>query len=94
MGSMDIIKPLSTVLSSTVNKSKQSVKNYWEHRESNRGLLCEKQVCYLCTMLPSFKWEGWWLRADKKDLIESDSSEKDEDDGIAGLKSGGGIAQR
>ena len=49
MGSMDIIKPLSTVLRNAVNKSQQyREKNSWECRESNSGLLGEKQVCYLC----------------------------------------------
>ena len=53
MGLIGIIKPLSTVLSSAINKSKQHLeKNYWECRESNLGLLDEKQVCYLCAMQP------------------------------------------
>ena len=54
MGSIDIIKHLSTVLSSDVNKSQQHlVKNSWECRESNPGLLGEKQSCYLCAELPT-----------------------------------------
>ena len=53
MGLIGIIKPQSTVLSSAINKSKQHLeKNYWECRESNLGLLGEKQVCYLCAMQP------------------------------------------
>ena len=48
MGSIDIIKPLSTVLSCAINKSQQNQdKNSWECRESNLGLLSELQVCYL-----------------------------------------------
>ena len=36
---MDIIKPLSTVLSSAINKSQQhQVKNSWELQELNLGL--------------------------------------------------------
>ena len=43
--------PLSTVLSSAINKSQQhEEKNYWERRESNLMLLGEKQVCYLCAI--------------------------------------------
>ena len=49
MGSIDIIKPLSTVLSNAINESQQHYeKNSWEHQESNPGLLDEKQKCYLC----------------------------------------------
>ena len=51
---IDIIKPLSTVLSSSINKSQQhQEKNCWECRELNPGLLGEKQVCYLRAMHPS-----------------------------------------
>ena len=47
------IKPLSTILSSAVDKSQQhQEKNSWQCRESNPGLLGEKQVCYLCTLKP------------------------------------------
>ena len=53
MGSIAIIKPLSTVLSSAVKKSqKYQEKNSWEHRESTPGQLGKKQVCYLCAMQP------------------------------------------
>ena len=54
MGSIDIIKRLSTVRGSAINKSQQHhEKNYWEHQESNPGLLLgELQVCYLCAMQP------------------------------------------
>ena len=45
------MKPLSTVLSSAVNKAQQhQEKNYRERRESNPGLLGEKQVCYICAL--------------------------------------------
>ena len=51
MGSIDIIKPLSNVLSSAINKSHEhQEKNTLECRELNLGLLGEKQVCYLCAM--------------------------------------------
>ena len=47
---------MSTVLSSTVNKSQQhriySVNKLWKHQESNQGQLGEKPECYLCAMLP------------------------------------------
>ena len=53
MGSIDIIQPLSTVRRSTANISQHhKEKNRWECRESNPGLLGEKQVCYLFAMLP------------------------------------------
>ena len=53
MGSIDIIKALSTVLSCAVNMSQQHrEKISCECRESNLGLLGEKQVCYLCAMPP------------------------------------------
>ena len=53
MGTIDIVRPLSTDLSVAVNKSQQHrEKNSWERRESNPGLLGEKQVCYLCAMQP------------------------------------------
>ena len=53
MGLIDIVKPLSTVLSSAVNNSQQhQEKNSWECQESNPGPLDEKQVCYLCAMQP------------------------------------------
>ena len=47
MGLIDIIKPLSSVLSSAVNKSQQhQEKKSWESLELNRGLLGEEQICY------------------------------------------------
>ena len=53
MGSIDIIKPLPTVLSSGVNKSQQhQEKKSWERRESNLGPLGEKQECYLRALQP------------------------------------------
>ena len=48
MGSIDIVKPLSSVLGSAVNKSRHNQeKNYLTHRESNPDLLGEKMSC-LC----------------------------------------------
>ena len=48
MGSIDIIIPRSIVLGSAINKSQQhQEKNYWECRESNPGLLGEKQFCVI-----------------------------------------------
>ena len=53
MGLIGIIEPLSTVLSSAVIKYQQHrEKNSWERRESNSGLLGEKQERYLCAMQP------------------------------------------
>ena len=47
MGQIYIIKPLSTVLSSAVNKSQQNhEKNSWECKESKPGPLGEKQLYY------------------------------------------------
>ena len=44
MGLIDIIKPLSTVLSSAFNKPQQhQEKNSWERQESNPGLPGGKQ---------------------------------------------------
>ena len=55
MGSIDIIKPLSNVLSSAINKSHEhQEKNTLECRELNLGLLGEKQVCYLSAMYPPY----------------------------------------
>ena len=47
MCSIDIIKPLATVLSSAVNKSQQP-----QRKNSTPGLLGEKQVCHLCALQP------------------------------------------
>ena len=53
MGLIGIFKPLSTVLSSAINESQQhQEENSWELRETNQGLLGEKQVCHLCAMQP------------------------------------------
>ena len=55
MDSIDIIKLLSTVLSSAIKESQQhQEKNSWECWESNPGLLGEKQVCNLCAMQKIF----------------------------------------
>ena len=44
---IDIIKPLSTVLSNAIKKCLQHLtKYYWESRESNWGPLGAKQECY------------------------------------------------
>ena len=57
MGLIDIIKPMSTVLSSVVNKSPQDQeKNSNEHQESNPGQQGEKQVCCLCAMQSTLEW--------------------------------------
>ena len=49
----DLIKPMSTVLSSVINKCQQhQEKICWERWEPNPGLLGEKQVCYLCAIQP------------------------------------------
>ena len=51
MGSIDIIEPLSTVLSSAANNSQQDQKkNSWKRQESNPGPLGEKRERYLCSM--------------------------------------------
>ena len=53
MGSIDIIKCLSTVLSTAINKSQQHwKKNYWERGDSNPRLLGEKIERHLCAMHP------------------------------------------
>ena len=53
MGLIDIIKPLSSVLSSAINKSRQhQEKTSCECQELNRGL-GKKQLCYLCTSVLS-----------------------------------------
>ena len=51
-----IIEPLSTALSSALNKSQQHQKKiFWEGRQSNLGLLIETQ----CYAAPSH--DEWWL---------------------------------
>ena len=53
MGLADIIKPMSTVLSSGVKKSQQHLdKDSCERRELNPGLLGEKQICYMLYAAP------------------------------------------
>ena len=53
MGSINIIKPLFTVLSSVDNKSQLlQEKYYWKCQDLNPGRLGEKQVCYLCAIHP------------------------------------------
>ena len=48
-----IIKLLSAVLNSAVNKSQQhQEKNSWERRDLNFGPLGENQECYLCVASP------------------------------------------
>ena len=56
MGSIDIIKPLSTVLSSTVNKCQlHQEKNLWECRESNPGCWVRGSsmvpLCYAASLI-------------------------------------------
>ena len=65
MGLIDIIKPLSIVLSSAVEKFLQHTeKNSWECQELNLGLLGEKQerilpLCYTASLgVPKFVKEG------------------------------------
>ena len=54
MSSIDIMKPLSTVLSSAIIKSQQhQEKISKECRESNLGLLGEKQVCAMQPYSPT-----------------------------------------
>ena len=54
MALIEIIKPLSIVLSSAFNKSQQhQEKNSWDAQELNPGLLGEQQVCCLCAMQPN-----------------------------------------
>ena len=58
---IDIIKHLSTILSSAVNKSLQrEEKNSWGHQDSNPGLLDEKQLGYLCAMQPPAATDLIW----------------------------------
>ena len=55
MGSINIFKPLSTVLSTAINKAQpRHEKNFGERRTSNLRLLGGKQVCYLCAMQPPY----------------------------------------
>ena len=75
MGSIDIIKLLSTVLSSAINKNQQyKAKKCWQCQESNPGLPGEKQVCYLCAMQPLiqlfFSPSNRRLRSSRKDFSE------------------------
>ena len=58
MVSIDIIKHLSTALSSAVNKPQQHQEiNSWECRESSPGLVVEKQECYLRAMQGQFLYQ-------------------------------------
>ena len=53
MGSIDIIKPLSAVLSSAVNKSQQlQDKNSWEHLDLTRAAGWEAGMLPLCYAVP------------------------------------------
>ena len=55
MGSIDIIKPLTSVLIIAINKSQQQPeKNYWECWELNPGQLGEKHVCYQLEIIVIF----------------------------------------
>ena len=66
MGLIDMIKPLSTVLRSAINKFQQhQEKNSWECRESNPGPLGGKRVCYLlCSAAPHID-TFFWLKLNK-----------------------------
>ena len=68
MGLIDTIEPLTTILSSAVNKSQQHQEtNSWECSESNRGLLGAKKECYpLCyAPPPPPRLELWSPRLNK-----------------------------
>ena len=41
-------------LTSAIDKSQRCHNKFWEHRESNPGLLGEKQECYLCAIFTYF----------------------------------------
>ena len=72
MGSIDIIKHLSTILSRVVSKSQQHQdKNSWESRESNLGQLVENATSVLYSSFQSTKilcvqkWKpacAYWIR--------------------------------
>ena len=50
---IDIIKPLSNVISNAINKSpniKRKINGPWECGDLSPGLLGERQVCYLCAV--------------------------------------------
>ena len=56
MSSIDILKPLWTVVSSVINKCQQhQEKNSWDCQESHLGPLGEKRECLLCALQPSFR---------------------------------------
>ena len=71
MGSIDIIKPLFTVLSSDINESQQhQEKNSWKPQESNPGLwMCSQNTIHLCyadpylaNLILSWVWlTAFWL---------------------------------
>ena len=62
VGSIDIIKPVATVLSSTVYESyKKQDMNSWECGATNLGLLGEKQGCYHCAMQLQLIQVHWYL---------------------------------
>ena len=57
MGSINIFKPLSTSFEPAQLINHSNINNFsseifWECKDSNPGLLGEKQVCYLCAMEP------------------------------------------
>ena len=76
-GSIDIIRPLFTVLSSVVNKSQQHWETFLGKPRIKTWLQGEKQVCYLCAMQPatipyfadnlaSFEWISFVLKTDAR----------------------------
>ena len=97
MGSIDIFKALPTLLSSVVNKSEQhQEKNCGECQESNRRLLGEKQICYLCAMQPpeggiffvfvSIEWKAFLpFLAFQKKLEKKNSPRAKESNNLARL---------
>ena len=64
MGSVDIFKPLSTIVRSAVNKSQQhQEKKSCECRETNPWPLGAKQECYLCAKQHSPWTNEIWTNA-------------------------------
>ena len=75
MGLIDILKPLSTVLSMPSINLSNIKRKFLENLEPNLGLLGEKQVCYLCSILPqtAFSICTWCIVAHKAQLISGAS---------------------
>ena len=58
-GSIDILKPLSTLLKAAPSINPSNIENFGERFSGEPrillGLLGEKQECYLCAMQPTIK---------------------------------------